>query len=131
MSSKFFSGEKDLAEKINKPYVAKPSDYMNALKENKDFFIQFNLFNEEVQDTVTKILHRYLEQYDILYLRNTIITGIKELINNSIKANLKRLYFSQLGLDIDEPAAYRKGMESFKKDIFEDNRDELFGKLKD
>jgi HD-like signal output (HDOD) protein len=120
-----------LAGKIDMPYVAKPSDYMKALKENKEFFIQFNLFKEEVEAVVIRILHRYLEQYDILYLRNTIITGIKELINNSIKANIKRIYFSQLGLNIDEPDSYRKGMESFKKDIFEDNIDDIFGKLND
>ena len=41
---------------------------------------------------------------------------LSELLTNAKKANTKRVYFKEKGLDINDPADYEKGMENFKMD---------------
>jgi putative nucleotidyltransferase with HDIG domain len=48
-------------------------------------------------------------------LRNYLCYCIRELAVNAKKANTKRVFFSENGLDITNPDDYKKGMESFKK----------------
>ena len=102
-----------------KNFNINPSDYLNAIIEGKKFYIQFQRFGPEVEAQIIKIIHRYLEQYDLLFHKDTIISIAKELVNNAIKANLKRIYFESKGLDINNPSHYREGMDSFKDDVFE------------
>jgi putative nucleotidyltransferase with HDIG domain len=49
-------------------------------------------------------------------LRDYIEYCIQELAVNAKKANTKRVYFMEKGLDIANPAQYKKGMGDFKKD---------------
>jgi len=102
-----------------KSYTVNPPDFRNAISNETDFYVQFHVFTPEVDALITKIIHRYLEKYDILYLKDTVITITKELINNAIKANLKRLYFRLNKLDIKKTEDYRTGMETFKLDTFQ------------
>jgi putative nucleotidyltransferase with HDIG domain len=45
---------------------------------------------------------------------------INELTANASKANSKRLYFKEIGMDINNPAEYEKGIKNFKDDVFKD-----------
>ncbi|HOW81783.1 MAG TPA: HDOD domain-containing protein [Spirochaetota bacterium] len=114
-----------------KKYTITPPDFKTAITEGKDFYIQFHLIDMDVEAQIIKIVHRYLEKFDILYIKDTIITVLKELINNSIKANIKRLYFKLKGLDINKTEDYRTGMETFKEDIYQSGDDEIFNKLEE
>ncbi|MDR2658402.1 MAG: HDOD domain-containing protein [Spirochaetaceae bacterium] len=49
-------------------------------------------------------------------LRDYIEYCIQELAVNAKKANTKRVYFIEKGLDINNPAQYKEGMKSFKQD---------------
>ncbi len=109
--------------------VINPPDFKNAIKQEKDFFIQFHQVTGETEALITRIVHRYLQEYDILYIKDTIITIVKELINNAVKANLKRLYFSQKSLDIAQIEDYRTGMETFKEETYQDDIDIYLEKL--
>jgi HD-like signal output (HDOD) protein len=115
-------------EEAAKNYTINTPDYKAAIREEKDFFIQFNLLTPDVEAIIIKILHHYLEKFDILYIKDTVLTVMKELINNSIKANLKRLYFKTKGLDINKTEDYRTGMETFKNEIYSRESDEYFQK---
>ncbi len=42
---------------------------------------------------------------------------LREFVTNANKSNLKRVYFKFLSLNIDDPENYRKGMETFAKDL--------------
>lgn len=110
-------------------YTIHPPDYHSAIEEGSEFYIQFHRLNEEVESLLIRIIHRYLEQYDILYLRDSIITVMKELINNAVKANLKRLFFKNRDLDIDNEDDYRLGMEAFKDVVFGEEEKEYFARL--
>jgi len=114
-----------------KKYTITPPDFKEAIAEGKDFYIQFHILTHEVEAQVIKIVHRYLEKYDILYIKDTIITVMKELINNSIKANVKRLYFKLKSLDINKTEDYRLGMETFKEDAYQSGDDEIFQRLEE
>jgi HD-like signal output (HDOD) protein len=107
----------------SKGFFIKPPDYIKAITAGEDFFIQFQKLTPEIDALIIKIIHRFLEQYDLLFYKNTVIAITRELINNGIKANLKRLYFEIKGFNINDRYGYRAGMENFKEHVFqnEDN----------
>jgi len=118
-----------LAQIVSKEFFLKPEDYQKALNSEEDFFIQFQKFTQDVDSQIIKIVHRFLEHYDLLFHKDTIISIIKELINNAIKANLKRLYFESTGLNINDNSSYRNGMETFKEAVFQSQESELIKAL--
>jgi len=111
-------------------YTLSTKNYRESISKKNDFFLQFPIFTPNVEAIILKIIHRYLEEFDLIYIKETVVMIIKELINNSIKANMKRLYFKINNLDIDKIEDYRSGMESFKADTYETEKVEYFEKLK-
>ncbi|HOO73475.1 MAG TPA: HDOD domain-containing protein [Spirochaetota bacterium] len=69
----------------------------------------FQFFNS----FIAKILSRT----NRIFLLETLISIIRELILNASKANFKRLFFQKSGFDITDPGQYKTGMEQFKKFI--------------
>lgn len=112
-----------------KPYTFSVDDYRAALQDGKDFYIQFRRLVPEVESIIVKIIHLYLGNNDLIYLKDPIINTAKELINNAIKANLKRLYFNEKELNIHDPEDYRRGMETFKDDVYLDAEEVFMEKL--
>lgn len=110
-------------------FFTKPSDYKQAIASGDDFYIQFKRFTSDTDSQIIKIIHRYLEHYDLLFHKDTIISIVREMINNAIKANLKRLYFEQRALDINDIKSYREGMERFKEDVFQKSENEFINSL--
>lgn len=119
-----------LSEEIEQPYIIKPPDYKKSIKHDQRFYLQFNFFSPDVEAIFMKILHRFLGKHDVLYLKEMLVTVIRELITNAAKANIKRLYFKLMDLDINKKEDYRMGMETFKKDVFTGESD-IFSKLKE
>jgi len=62
-------------------------------------------------ERVLTIFLRYLEQEK---LKQYIIYCIQELTVNAKKANTKRVYFMERGLDLGDPDDYKEGMAAFK-----------------
>ncbi len=118
-----------MAQIESKEFFIKPEDYQNALSSEKDFFIQFQKYTQDVDSQIIKMIHRYLEHYDLLFHKDTIISIVKELVNNAIKANLKRLYFASANLNINDSKNYREGMESFKEAVYKGDDSELIRAL--
>ena len=110
---------------ITTSYTIQPQDYKKAVAAESDFYVQFNVLSPAVDGIINKCVHRYLAHYDLGYIKNQIINVIKELVNNAIKANLKRLYFTVKKLDITKTEDYRQGMETFKEEAYEGDEDYL------
>lgn len=110
-------------------FFTKPYDYKQAIASGDDFYIQFKRLTSNTDSQIVKIIHRYLEHYDLLFHKDTIITIVREMINNAIKANLKRLYFEKINLDINDVKSYRDGMESFKEEVFRAGENEYMESL--
>jgi len=107
-----------LEEKKNPQFIVNPPEYANAIKAGKEIYIQFYHVTPEVESLMIKALHMYLEQYDILYIKEMLLTVVKELVNNAVKANMKRVYFREKNLDINDTECYRQGMETFKDETY-------------
>lgn len=98
-----------------------PQLFREALPPEKDFYIQFPVFNKEAESHFHKMVRAFLAHHDILYLRDVVLTITKELITNAVKANAKRLYFQERNLNIENSDDYKSGMASFKAEVLHDN----------
>ena len=94
-----------------------PSNYRDAILHQQDFYLQFPVYSQDVESIFMKLIRGFLSRHDVLYLRDVIVTIVKELITNAVKANAKRLYFKNKGLMIDNAEDYEIGMSTFKKDV--------------
>lgn len=74
---------------------------------------------------ITKILSRN----NIVFLKDTIVTIVREIIVNAVKANSKRFYFQLQNLDINDTRDYYTGMMSFK-DYIVGKKEEIEDELK-
>lgn len=52
-------------------------------------------------------------------LVTTLYTILKELVINGCKANQKRIFFEERGLDINDPEHYQKGIEEYTRSFSE------------
>ena len=62
------------------------------------------------------IMEIFLEECHQDHLKEYLNFCLSELLTNAKKANTKRVYFQEKGLDINDPEDYEKGMENFKMD---------------
>ena len=74
--------------------------------------------------TLPRKVEHYIEQVVTLFLdyvkqsrlRDNVIYCIQELVVNAKKANTKRVYFIDRGLDLNNQTDYKRGMSTFKDD---------------
>ncbi len=82
--------------------------------------INFKYVSEDILMLINSIITRVLAKKNLLYHMHSLITIIRELVVNSLKANAKRVFFERGGLDINDPVQYAKGMNLFKEKIIGD-----------
>jgi HD-like signal output (HDOD) protein len=73
----------------------------------------------EAHPLLDRILEVYLEELGQTGILEPLSYCLKELIANAQKANIKRLYFEEKGLDIASEADYDAGMEGFRHEASE------------
>ncbi len=88
-------------------------------KKNRHFICTIPYVNRESDRGLSRILKAVLSEISQEKLHSYLEYAQNELCMNASKANSKRLYFQMQGLDINNEADYRKGMSSFKKDVFD------------
>ena len=70
----------------------------------------------EVEIYIGKVITILLRQVDKENLRDYIVYCVQELAVNAKKANTKRVYFLERGLDLRNPKDYAEGIATFKDD---------------
>lgn len=70
----------------------------------------------EIEEYACDILKTFLGELDQAQLGDSLTYCLKELANNAKKANTKRVYFEEKGLDINKKSDYDLGMKNFKMD---------------
>ena len=70
---------------------------------------------KEIETYIEKVIESFLKHMNQLKLKDYIVYCVQELVVNAKKANTKRIYFNELGLDINNDDDYKKGMETFKE----------------
>ncbi|EMJ95416.1 HDOD domain protein [Leptospira alstonii serovar Pingchang str. 80-412] len=98
------------------------TDLNHPVLENSPVHYRFHNLTEDVDSIISRTLDRYLLQLDIIYVRDSVFTTLKETITNSIKANIKRIYFQEMEADIDNPTIYKQKILGFKKNYL-DNKE--------
>jgi putative nucleotidyltransferase with HDIG domain len=70
----------------------------------------------EIEIYIEQVLTIFLKQVEQEQLKDYIVYIVQELTVNAKKANTKRVYFSERGLDLENSDDYKAGMTSFKED---------------
>ncbi|MCL1837518.1 MAG: HDOD domain-containing protein [Treponema sp.] len=68
----------------------------------------------EMEAYIESIIVAFLKHAGQEKLRDYIVYCVQELAVNAKKANTKRVYFIEQGLNLSDPGDYQKGMENFK-----------------
>lgn len=69
---------------------------------------------------IQSIIREILTKYDRMDLLDMAYSAAKELVINGTKANLKRIIFRELELNMNNPIDYEKGLKYFKENLAED-----------
>jgi len=83
--------------------------------------------NQQLEKYVLGVLTEILKQMGQDRFVEMLYTIAKELTINGIKANQKRVFFEDMGLDITHPEDYEKGIKEYSKNFSEKMSDE-YGK---
>jgi len=86
-----------------------------ALSDGSQIKIVSFSVDEAVEQQLRLTVQRILERYERAHLSDAIFACALELATNATKANMKHVFFTELGLDIAIPAEYEEGMARFKK----------------
>ena len=82
--------------------------------------LSFKYVTDDLLMFINSILTRELAKHDLQYLIYSVVTILRELIVNALKANTKRIFFDINKLDINNPAEYASGIVRFKEEIVGD-----------
>jgi len=70
----------------------------------------------EIEVYIEEVLDVFLKQTNQIKLKDYIVYCVQELIVNAKKANTKRVFFNERGLDINNIEDYKLGMADFKNE---------------
>ena len=98
----------------------KRAEYTKAIVGGERIKYSFHFYDAMVNDTTLSLIAGVLGHLQLTYLQEVVFTFVKEMTANSVRANLKRVYFKEQGADIHNPDDYERIMETFKADAVED-----------
>lgn len=75
--------------------------------------ISFKQMDDRVMTIINAVLVKALSMMDSLFIQNSLLTIMRELVENAQKANAKRVLFGKLGCDITDGEQYRQVMDEY------------------
>ncbi len=84
---------------------------MNALE--AQFHFSFLLKKRSERHKIRELADYVAQIADLADIRDGLEIVIAELVNNAVKAELKRIFFAKKGFSFDDPQSYQKGLEAF------------------
>src|SRR4030042_2028327 len=91
---------------------------VTSIKRNAGFSCTVPYATQETEGLIARILMIIFEYLRKPELGSSLVYFIRELVMNASKANSKRVYFAEKGLDIADPTDYQSGISTFKKEVF-------------
>lgn len=88
--------------------------------------VKSSKINAKLENYVLLIIKEILEKHGQSHFVDMVYTILKELVINAIKANQKRVFFEERGLNIMDLEDYEKGIVEFKAS-FSDSMAEEYG----
>ena len=101
-----------------------------AISESKTLTVKTVSYLSRERNYIDRVLKQYLKEIEKPFLSNQVSYCLHELAGNANRANAKRVYFNEKGLDIRLAEDYHKGLETFRQEAFE-QIDEYHKKQKD
>lgn len=95
------------------------NNYLLKLKNAQPVSYHFVTYSHNVNELTHALIHDVLAEKDVLFLFSILSAFLSEIINNAVKANLKRAYFEKKMVDITDPDDYKKLMEKFRLEAVE------------
>ena len=93
---------------------------INAVKLQLPIEVTSYTLSRNMEAYIKGVEEEFLDVCHHEHLKEYLNFCLGELLTNSKKANTKRVYFKEKGLDINDPDDYAKGMETFKEETFND-----------
>lgn len=90
-----------------------------ALNSGKPIQIRTTRYLTHDRQFIDSVLNRFLNEAGVTFLMNKLSYCVHELATNAKKANTKRVYFLENGLDITDGPSYQAGMTDFKRSTLE------------
>ncbi|MCK5268165.1 MAG: hypothetical protein KAR07_08360 [Spirochaetes bacterium] len=86
-----------------------------VLKKKQGLELLFYQITTDVNDYIIQIISMAKESFGFSHSAESIFIIATELIQNAVKANFKRIYFKQTGINPDNDEEYTRGLKNFKK----------------
>ena len=97
--------------------TSKTSELSSQVNDGNQINLSFQYHNKKIITFLNSLVSKILSRNNIVFLQSTLMTILRELIINAVKANSKRVYFQTKNLDIRDLEQYEEGMENFKEYI--------------
>ena len=98
-------------------YQSKKNEISIKIAKNEPLTFRFKFINEGLLMLLNSIVAKLLAKMDFVFLLNSTITILREIVVNALKANAKRVYFKKIGMDLNDPLQYEEGMRRFKEEV--------------
>lgn len=89
---------------------------VDLLNETGKLRYSFTAFSAQHTELTYYLVNHALAGYKLNFLDTVIMTFLREVVTNAVKANLKRAYFEQRNADIKNPDQYAGLIEAFKRE---------------
>lgn len=106
--------ESNSDEKLN-PQQLSDADIYEMIAADKPVVIRGYKLGRETENYILHVLELFLRYTEKEGILEQLSYCIRELLNNAKKANTKRVFFQEEGLDIESLEDYQKGMKYFKE----------------
>ncbi len=93
------------------------SQIIQSISTGEPFQVKTSRYHPKTRSFIEEVLRLYLEHLHRPQFEINLAYCIHELATNAKKANLKRIYFHEKGLDIQNIRDYNRGMKTFKDDV--------------
>ena len=95
--------------------VVDESKIKKAIQSSIPLTITTYTLPHEIERYIEQVVTVFLKEVDQIKLKDYLVYCILELAVNAKKANTKRVYFTERGLDIANSDDYKEGMSGFKE----------------
>ncbi len=106
--------------KKNLSYYQVEQNLQIAINDGKIIHLISYSMSSDIEKKMDAVIQSILEKYAETDFKGLIYTSVKELAINGTKANLKRIFFEERNLDINNLEDYEKGMEDYKNTFTEE-----------
>ena len=102
--------------------VSQTSKMATDFDNGKTIALSLSYHNKTIIRFISSVIAKILARNNMVFLQDTIITILREIIVNAVKANSKRLYFKIQNLDMQDEDDYQLGMGNFKSFIVDNQQ---------